>query len=50
MDSLGSFGETRSAINCRIMRTNAGCVPTVPARTIFRPNCFARSMASVSRS
>ena len=41
---------TRSSISSRIIRTNAGCVPAVPARTNPRPSAAARARASVSRS
>ena len=40
----------RSSINSRIIAMNFGCVPTVAARTMRRPNDSASSRAWVSRS
>ena len=43
-------GVVRSTISSRIIATNSGWSPTVPARTRFRPNRPASSLASVSKS
>jgi hypothetical protein len=48
--ALVGFSSIRSQINSRIIRTNLGCVPTVLALTIRKPNCAQSSAASVSRS